>query len=319
MAIVRSSVLSIAFGFIIVTLTSPTAHSVGQSPSTSLLTLHALFVDIVLAILIGFTILYRIEPSWVAKNGSFPYTSQPKWIFGHRAFDFQLLVFEIFHIEWLSRAVHAVNITTEGFLWLLVVHITFGFWGTGLTLALLSLQAVSYGDPVLAIAIIGINTLFGAASYSVLQISSLNPLLLLNAAKISLFWMVIARTVNHAFEPLPPMYHPSVAAFDDNFGYPGYTLCFTDPLRSVWLMGLGIVSEFGAGIPGRFFNTIIFKLLWKTGYRSQALLDVADAKKQAWIVIEGGWQAHPATAVLFEWATHDRKDEPMRAGMRLSL
>lgn len=267
----------------------------------SFLSIHALGVDVTLAFLAAFTILCRIEPSWIAKNQSFPYTSQPEWNYGLKAFDFQLLVFEFFHTEWFSRAVHIVSIVTEGFLWHLIIQITFGIWGTGFTLTLMALQAFSFADVFLATTIMAMNTLYACLSCAILFDSVLTPAFLLNIAKVALFWMVAARTLNHAFEPLPPKY--SVQIFDDNFGFPGYTLIRAEPLRSLWLMALGQVSEFGAGLPGRFFNQITYKIMWKAGYRSKTLLDVAQVKKQAQMVIKGGWKAHPTTAVLYQWAT----------------
>ena len=311
MPIFLSSFLATAFGLLVVAYTSPTISAFFSHPTSSLLTLHALFVDGTLALLIALTILCRVEPSWVAKNQSFPYTSQIEWNFGPKAFDFQLLVFEIFHTMWFSRAVHMASIITEGFLWLLVIHVTLGRWGTGVTLALLSLQALSFGDPILASAIIIINTVFATASYTTLQYMHYCPTDLLTIAKVSLFWLSATRTLSHAFEPLPPKYDPSVAIFDDSFGYPAYQLCSTNFLHSLWMMALGHVSESGAGIPGHFFNQIIFIVMWKAGYRSKTLLDVRQAKKQAWRVIQGGWQAHPVTAELYKWATKDCEEYAM--------
>ena len=313
MPILLSSFLAIAFGLTIVAYTSPTISTFFAHPTSSLLTLHALLVDGTFALLIALTILCRVEPSWIAKNQSFPYSSQIEWNFGPKAFDFQLLVFEIFHTEWSSRAVHVVTIITEGFLWLLVIHVTFGLWGTGTTLALLSLQALSFGDPMLATVIITINTMFATASFTTLQYMTYSPIHLLNIAKVSLFWLTAIRILNHAFEPLPPTYDSTVAIFDDSFGYPAYQLCSTNFSHSLWMMALGQVSECGAGIPGHFFNQIIFKIMWKAGYRSKTLLDVKQAKKQAWRVIEGGWQAHPVTAKLYKWATKDCEELAMGA------
>ena len=261
MSIILFSFPLLAFGLAVVAITSPTIPSFCSYPTSSLLTLHAIYVDATLAVLIAFVVLCRVEPSWIAKTQSFPYTSQPEWNFGPQAFSFQLLIFEIFHTEWPSRFVHSVNIITEGFLWLLVIHITFGPWGTGITLALLSLQALSFGDPILATTIISINTLFATKSHIALSVLPYTPIQLLSLAKISLFWLSAARTLNHALEPLPPTYDPTVAVFDDSFGYPAYQLFSKAPLRSLWMLALGQVSEFAAGLPGGLLNQIVYKIM----------------------------------------------------------
>jgi hypothetical protein len=69
------------------------------------------------------------------------------------------------------------------------------------------------------------------------------------------------------------------------------------------MLALGQVSECAAGLPGRLFNQVVYKIMWKAGYRSETLMDIGRAKRQAWRVIEGGWQAHPVTKELYAWAT----------------
>ncbi|KAK5193273.1 hypothetical protein LTR92_006642 [Exophiala xenobiotica] len=305
MPVLVSSLLSLTTGLTVVALTSPTIAHLFHDGSYTFLNVCGGFVDLIFAVLVALTILCRIEPTWIACNHSFPYTSQPEWNFGQSAFNFQLLVFEIFHQQWSSRFVHTVNITAEGFLWLLVLKITFGMPGLLLIVGTLIIQAISYRDMILSACVSLITISHAAATWAILSWSPYDAIDVLNAAKIALICCSAARTVNHAFEPLPPKYHPSVTAFDEGFGETAFTLCSRNFLQSLWLMALGLVSELAAGSPGRFFNPIVYKMLWRAGYRSQVLLSVSEAKQEAVAVIEGGWHANPTTASLYSWATRN--------------
>jgi len=74
------------------------------------------------------------------------------------------------------------------------------------------------------------------------------------------------------------------------------------------MMPLGQVSEFGVGLPGHFYNPIIYKIMWKVGYRSKTLLNVKETKRQTWDVVEGRWQTPSTTARLYRWVTHNREE-----------
>jgi hypothetical protein len=153
-------------------------------------------------------LLCRLEPAWILTLVSFPYISQPEWNFGPQAFDFQLLIFEIFHAHWSSRAVHAVNIILEGFLWMVIIEVTFGAWGIAVTLALLGVQAWTFGDEMLAVVLIGIQTFFAIAFRLTLHHLPYPSIAVLFAAKIALFTLTLLRTCSHAFEPLAPNVPP---------------------------------------------------------------------------------------------------------------
>lgn len=103
-------------------------------------------------------------------------------------------------------------------------------------------------------------------------------------------------------EPLPPTYSKGHAVFDDGFGRRGWRVLLTNLPLALWLIVLGNVSELGAGMSGRLFNPVVYKLMSRCGYRSSCLMTVQEAKTQAWTVIDAGWMAHESTADMFAWA-----------------
>lgn len=303
MAILTSILSSFALGLFVVGYTSPTTHVLYHEHEVSFLNVHGAIVDLVIASMIALTLLCRIEPKFIAEHHSFPYTSQIEWTVQREGFDFQLLVFEIFHQWKSSRVTHIFNIICEGFFWLLVVRLTFGITGIAVLMILLAGQAMSYGDILLAIAIIVVQMLYATMCEASLVLSPWNTITQLNGAKVAIVWLAMARTINHAFDPLPPTYYPQVEQFDAGFGAPAWNVCLSNPLKSMGLMVLGLASETEAGSPGRFLNQIIYKLLWKVGYRSAVLLDVMEAKALSRSVVQRGWHAAPMTAAVYDWAT----------------
>lgn len=298
-----ASILFTCTGSLIVGFTSPNVARLIADRDVSLLNIHAVLIDVCFAVLIAFLGLCQTHHEWVAKNQSFPYTYWPSWSCGPRSFDFQLFVFEVFHIEWLSRTIHMINILVEQWLWLAIIFCTFGPLWLGLSVALVVLQACSYGDFAVASLISTINigifwSVWRVRSYEI----GLGIVEMAAIAKIALFWVVTARTLSHVLEPLPPTYSKELMAFDDGFGMRGWRVLLANLPLALWLMVLGNVSELGAGMPGRLFNPVIYKLMSRCGYRSSCLVSVLEAKTQAWTVIDAGWRAHKVTADMFAWA-----------------
>lgn len=302
MVVFVSCILSLAVGLATVVSTSPTTASLMDAEQHSILLFNAFLVDLSFAVLIAFLILCHIEPTWIARNQSFPYTSQLKWNFGKEAFDFQVLTYEIFHSLFSSKLVHAIVMTCQGFLWFLIINITFGNTGLAVAFSLLAVQAISFGDFWVGLCVILTNTAFGVMSYKLLETSTISALTILNIAKVLMFWEAVAMTVNHAFEPLPPTFHPDMEGFDERFGQVAWKLCCSDLPRALWLMALGQASEIGAGCPGRYLTQVMYIIMSNFGYRSSVAISVREAMIQAQAINEGGYQAHPITAELYQWA-----------------
>jgi len=326
-SIVLPSIVSLILGTAITLASSPTISSVlswsldaiyaPRLTSTSALntfsvfvTSQALLTDLTFSFLISFLILcnYDCTSRWIARNRSFPYSYSPSWNFGPRSLDFQLLIFETFHVGWASRTIHMLNIVAEEGLWTTVILMTFGKTGALAFSTALIFQAITYGDIWVGLGVVvgnaaSFGTCWWLVQHVVMGTWAVDETFALSLVKTALFWTVTVRTLSHVLEPLPPTYRPDVACFDDNFGAAGWKLCLSDLPAALWLVILGNVSEFGAGMPGRLFNIVVYKCMYKAGFRSQSgLLDVRDAKLQAWALIRGGWTAHPETAKMYEWA-----------------
>ena len=308
MPLVLSSIISLLAGLGVVAITSPTIRNVYQNHDLSILSIHALVADAMFVLLLALLSLCRLEPRYIARK-SFPYGSQAERTVGRRGFEFQLLVFEIFHQQTASQVVHAINIISQGLLWTCIIRTTFGLAGTIIVLLILAGQSISYGDDYLATAIVCLQLIYIAATELTLFLASLDRIPVLNVAKAAILWLSLVQTVNHAFEPLPPTFDTSTQQFDDGFGGAAWKQCFLAPFTTAAMMVLGLVSEIEAGCPGRFLNQIIFKIIWKAGYRSETLLSVADAKEYGRAVISNGWMAHPTTAALYKWAAKNKVEE----------
>lgn len=298
MAIFASSLLASLLGGCVVSFTSPTIAQALAGGSFTPLIVHSLGIDILFALLIGFLILCYVEHKWVAINQSFPYTFHLKRNLGPQAFDFQSVVFELWHTNKLNRYVHMICLFCEQFFWLIIIRFTFGLYGLALANVLALTQAITFQDWKLTLTIGTINALY---SYTGLAIfDNFNPLWSLDICKVILFWVVVLRTAVHAAEPLPPTYDEEKKSFQDAWGADaGYLLIPKQPLRATWLFILGIVSELASGIPGRLFGTAVYKVMFRLGYRSQNLKGVDDARKEALDTMENGWGSNAMLAPFF--------------------
>lgn len=299
MPIVLSSLLATSVGAGVVYLTSPTlAYALSGIVPLSLLTYHSLAIDALFAILIGFLILCYVETRWIAINQSFPYTFHIKRNLGHYAFDFQLVVFELWHTNKLNRYVHMICLFCEEFFWLYIAKATFGLYGLMLLNLLSITQAWSFGDWTLTATVALIN-----GAYSLVGLwafDRLAPILAVDICKVALFWVVVLRTAVHAAEPLPPTFDSNTNTFGDGWGAAGYELIPREPVRALWLFILGIVSELASGIPGRLFGTAVFKVIYRLGYRSGHLKGVDEAREEAMHTLLNGWGSNAMLAPFFE-------------------
>lgn len=298
MAIVLSSLLATLVGGCVVYLTSPTLMAVLAGGPLTPLIIHSLGVDILFAILIAFLILCYVEHKWVAINQSFPYTFHLKRNVGAQAFDFQSVVFELWHTNKLNRYVHMICLFNEQFFWLIIIRYTFGLYGMLLANLLALTQAITWRDLMLTLTIGTINAAFSFAGLAIFE--RFDALWSLDICKVILFWWVVLRTAVHAAEPLPPTYDSETKSFQDAWGADaGYFLIAKEPFRATWLFILGIVSELASGIPGRLFGTAVYKVIFRLGYRSGNLKGVDEARQEAINTMENGWGSNPMLAPFF--------------------
>jgi hypothetical protein len=305
--------ISVITAFTTVALTSPNFQDLvhnnvitANRETLSLPTIQALLADISIASFLAVILTCMLKPRLTAEHHSFPYASRPYQNFGATAFDFQLLVFSIFHQRLASQIVHSIVITVHTFAWLVVIQGTFGTLGTALIVFACCAQGISFGDDVFAAVNMALHITLGVGAYTLYHphLGPYDPLTILIIAKAVIFWGGMALTTNHAFEPLPPAYDAATGEIEPQFGEVAWTLLLKDPLKAFALMGLGLASEVEAGSPGRFISTILYKMMYHMGYRSKTLLDNAEAKRWSREVIERGWSAHPMTAEWYGWAAH---------------
>jgi hypothetical protein len=303
MPLILSSILATFTGLLIVLLTSPTINNLYYNiQSLSILSCHALLADIFFALLCAFLILCHVESTWVARNQSFPYAYHLSWNFGPKAFNFQLLIFEVFHIHAFSRRLHMVNMVFEELFWLCIFHGTFGIVGLLIINTVLTAQALSYRDLRLGIVVLLTNLTLSVATYFAFDRFA-DRVNLLDISKVALFWLVVLRTASHVTEPVPPSYDSEVLVFDSGFGDIGFAHLKQYPLHALWLFVLGIVSELGAGMPGRLFNVVLYKAMHRCGgCRYSRLMSVEEGKTRAGEVIVGGWGANGLTKEMYRWA-----------------
>ena len=301
MPVFVSSLLASLLGACVVYFTSPAIAHVQAGGSFSALTIHSLAIDALFAILIGFLILCYVEHKWVAINQSFPYTFHLKRNLGKEAFNFQLVVFELWHTNKLNRYVHMICLFSEEFFWLYILRRTFGLYGLGFVNLLSTTQAATYQDWELTATITLTNGAYSLAGLYLFD--SLDPIFAVNFCKVALFWVVVLRTAVHAAEPLPPTYEPETDSFTDGWGAAGYKLIPLDPLRSLWLFLLGIVSELASGIPGRLFSTAVYKVMFRLGYRTDNVRGVDDAREEAMEVLAKGWASSDMLSPFFIMST----------------
>jgi hypothetical protein len=311
MTTARSFTISYLIGGIIVASTSPNTRDLVHTKELSFLSVNAATADIFFAGAIGYMLFCHFEPYWLAKNHVPSYAGQLRYLFTKNGFDFQSFMYHIFHQEKSSRLVHAVAILFQSFLWALVVGMTFGRVGTGILLLMVCGQAFSYGDTVFATTIIVVQFLFTVASELVLTAASEHYLELeiLQTAKTVILWCAFATVLNHAVEPLPPAYHPSIEQFDDSFGIPAWQTFLTRPFTAALLVLGGWIGEVMAGTPGRLLNVVLYSGLCKAGHRSGHLLHAEQAKEWGAEVIKCGWSVNPTTAALFAWALENKKSD----------
>ena len=278
-------------------LTSPTIDSLSTDAQATWLVYQALVMDMLFACLLAFLILCHLEPRWVAANRSFPYTSHVENNFGIRAFDFQLLVYELWHSSIINSVTHTFCFFFEQPLWLGVVAHTFGLPSLALLNMALFFQACTYGDPYMAIIITALNSLYSAVVIWVFQ--NLPTLLVLNYYKAALLWLIVLQTATHADEPLPPDWNKQLNTFAATWSDKAYNMLWRDLYGALWLFTLGLASEAGAGMPGRLYNVLVFRVLDQMGYISNSIDGVSSARGSAVIALREGWHSNDMLAPCF--------------------
>lgn len=298
MPIFFTSLLGTAVGSAVVYFTSPTLAAVLAGSALDWITIHSLAIDALFAILVCFFILCYLETKWIAVNQSFPYTFHLKNNLGRASFDFQLVVFELWHTNKLNRYGHMVCLFCEQLLWLYIIRITFGLSGLALTNIALGMQAFSFGDLRLGFGTTAFNIVYSLGG--MWAFDRFAPVAAVDACKIALFWVVVVRTAVHAAEPLPPVYDSETGSFGETWGDDGYLLISKKPFAALWLFVLGIVSELASGVPGRLFGTALYKAMFRVGgFRSQTLKGVDTAREEALSTLQNGWASNDMLAPYF--------------------
>ncbi|KAG8421723.1 hypothetical protein J3458_003573 [Metarhizium acridum] len=296
-------ILSNLLGLGVVTITSPTSPVILLlvAEKGPFITYNYLLsaVDLALALVISFLLLCNLEHKWIAKNYSFPYAFHPIRNLGAKALQFQLVLFEVYHLHLFSRITHILTLLVEEAAWLLLIQGTFGVVGLATANILLVIQAFSYGDTLLGSCITILNVAVSlAASVGFQGLSDGNAL---GGIKISLVLCAALRTMSRVAEPLPPAYNEHSKTFDRSFGVRGFEFLFSNTLFAFWLFCYGVIQEMGAGMPGRLFNIAVAEVMYSLGYQGKSAWDVVVAKGWACEIVESGWEAYPMSQELLAW------------------
>ncbi|KAH0595317.1 hypothetical protein MHUMG1_07067 [Metarhizium humberi] len=308
-------ILSNILGLGLVTITSPTSPVILLlvAEKGPFITYEYLLsaVDLTLALVISFLVLCNLEHKWIAKNYSFPYAFHPVRNLGAKALQFQLVLFEVYHLHLFSRITHILTLLVEEAAWLFLIQGTFGAVGLATANALLALQAFSYGDALLGACITALNLAVSlAASLGFRGFADGGGAL--GGIKIGLVLCAALRTASHVAEPLPPAYNESSKTFERSFGVSGFEFLFSNTLFAFWLFCYGVIQEMGAGMPGRLFNIAVAEVMYSAGYQGKSAWDVVVAKGWACEIVESGWEAYPMSQELLAWvAVRDDSGYPI--------
>ncbi|KFG86832.1 hypothetical protein MANI_002574 [Metarhizium anisopliae] len=308
-------ILSNILGLGLVTITSPTSPVILLlvAEKGPFITYEYLLsaVDLTLALVISFLVLCNLEHKWIAKNYSFPYAFHPVRNLGAKALQFQLVLFEVYHLHLFSRITHILTLLVEEAAWLFLIQGTFGAVGLAIANALLALQAFSYGDALLGAAITALNLAVSlAAAIGFRGFADGGGAL--GGIKIGLVLCAALRTASHVAEPLPPAYNESSKTFERSFGVSGFEFLFSNTLFAFWLFCYGVIQEMGAGMPSRLFNIAVAEVMYSAGYQGKSAWDVVVAKGWACEIVESGWEAYPMSQELLAWvAVRDDSGYPI--------
>jgi len=253
------------------------------------------FVDGVFIAMLTFVILCHIFPRFVARQQSNPYTIQAQWNFGVESFNFQLLNYDIYHSNIVSRWSHHLTITLESMLWIMVIRITFGFYLSLAVLSILLVQSISFGD-----------FKFGAVMGSIwISMTVIAEIILsttdisVSSFKILILYSVFIRTISHVLEVVPPLVNGDHDKFSKEIAL---WFAFTDPWGAFKALILGNLSEMASAIPGRLFPVVVYLVLNHLGYRSSILESVPETMQRSNQILRSGWSSYHVTAKLYSWA-----------------
>jgi hypothetical protein len=258
-----------------------------------------LFIDLQLGLLPPFYILSILDHKWLLENGTFPYAYHPDKNVGRQGFNLQLALYETFHSTAIAQIIHGLVLPIQQACWLYLIPVLDGKAG-GLGMALfLVVQAISYHDTVFTIFIILVN--LGLYSLNSTLVSLLPYAINTGTVKIILFSATLFEVISHSEEQLPP------TTENTGFGEIATSQCLSAPCNALKLLALGFISELAAGVPGRLFNVLVYKILSRLGMQSESLMRVGEAKRRGRAILRGGWGADELTRDLM-----GRKD---RGGM----
>jgi len=253
------------------------------------------FLDGVIIAMLTFIVLCHIFPCFVARQQSNPYTIQAKWNFGAESFNFQLLNYDIYHSNIVTRWSHHLTITLEAILWMTIMRITCGFQFSMIALSILLFQAASFGDITFGAVLGSIWIVFAMLSEFFVETDLISG----SSIKMLMLYSVIIRTLSHVLEIVPPLVNGDHDKFSKEIAL---WFAFTDPWAASKALILGNLSEMASALPGRLFTVVIYLIMNHFGYRSTVLESVPEIAQLSNQIVKSGWSSYHLTARLFSWA-----------------
>jgi predicted small integral membrane protein len=230
-------------------------------------------------------VLSAVRPQVLASNISIPHVFQLERNLGASSFDFQTVIYAVFHRSLLDDVCHHF-LTLDQVAWAMLAYALAGTPGLAVLGALAVLQATTFGDR-------GLVALLGAAwTVFCLAAVGLTHLLGMDAvwvAQATLIASAMLRMLGHAAEPLPPLVGHDSLEFVPVRLHP----------RLVLTGAAGYVAEFASGIPFRLFPAQLRLMAQRFGYAPAGLLSLEAISELAARLGRDGWGAWPTTRALY--------------------
>ncbi len=230
--------------------------------------------------------LAHLIPSTLFRYQSMPYTYQLPNNWGPSGFELQNITYAAYHTVWYNHVTHAA-FPIEAWLWLVAAAHFGGALACAALFIVLSLQALSFGERPFAL---GMCALWAAFASTAVWAEHAWPGAAYVAAQYGLVGFGFWRFTGHFVEPLPP-------GVVGNVAFVPVASAARDP-RLLRAALLGYLSEFSAGLPFRLFNSWMFLVAQRLGYRPRRAMTWSDASAHARRIHDEGWGAQPTTAAI---------------------
>jgi hypothetical protein len=268
-----------------------------------------LVVSGLIVILVAYTCLCELRGSLVTRWNSNAWSSQLRWNRHIGGLEFQLVLYQVFHVSWWSRLNH-LSLLVDGILWLQWIRIQYG---TGIWILLLFVQFAAQTASYYPAGFSGTSRnwraiLFITSCYVGLSFFPLPGDVML-VAPIGLILLPFVRAVGHAlWERGPPLLFGNNSLSFSTESPSG--VVFLKYLQSeknlvniflaiVWSPIVGWVSELQAGLPFRLLPITIISTV-HSDWILPSQIKWESIQHNANQILTKGWPAWQVTRNLYK-------------------